>query len=748
MQKWAIWIYYNSNSFNVIVGDSMKYQVIPNLSINNSKLVGLLENTHYYRKPFNRIRDNGDSWTFEYQYTTTYEILMTNDDIKFFIGFDDRIRDNFTTELNVCWKNATFKETNFAFIGETTKELELAEHYFLSLKTDLRGEWPLSNILETQNMLKYGEMLYIRLELEPESPTWYKEADECIERFKQNGIVTSKSKIDKRVIATKIVNLALEFVYDGIDFINDMISDEKIEHEYPDDARYANLMRSGLSNDTLQKSKYSAYKTKIIISTISNRSEVLFRNILKSFNAMDGDNKFILVNKSNYKNILSSKELAQIMQLPTKDYQRTYKIDNIDAREISIPPDLQVPGIPIGISDVKREKLKAYWCNDYNSMALPKIVAGPQGSGKSKYTENFIVSANKLGHCTVVFDYIKNCELTETASKHTKNNVIIDLSDINNLPSFSYPEISYKLNEFSTPFERIEIASDIAKQVTYLINSVTDENTGPLTGAMVRYLKAAARVVFIHPNETLDNCLRVLEDWKTRGEYIRKTKGIYDYNDRTLNTLRELNDADEDGKIIGTRHHLIAGIINRIDKFQDDPRMSLMLNSKPDKHNFTKYMNEGKAVYIRMPQSMFRDKSTKDVIVTYFMTRIVMACYERSSIDKPNIAHIVVDEVSQIPTAAAFLENHITEFRKFGIAPFFTVHYLKQFKTLLDAVKSSGASYMLLNGLEKENLMALKEEIQPFTIDEAMNLKEWESLNVIRHNNQYSRFISKLPKIL
>lgn len=727
----------------------MKLQIIPNLSIDNSKLIGLLENTSCYRKPLDRIRDNGDnSWTFEYQYTTTYEILMTNSDVRFFLGFDDRIKDNFITELNVCWKNATFKETNFAFIGNATKELELEEHYFLSLKTDLRGQWPLSNILETQNTLRDGEKLYIRLELQPESPTWYREAEECIKRFKQNREITTKSKINGRVIATKAVNLALEFVYDGIDFINEMISDEKIEHEYPDNAKYSNLIRAGLSNDTLQKTRYRAYRAKIIVSTISNRSEMLFRNILKAFNSMAGDNQFMLVNESKYKNVLSTKELAQIMQLPTRDYQNTYKIDSIDAREISIPPDLQVPGIPIGTTEVKRKRQKVYWCNNYNSMALPKIIAGPPGSGKSKYTENFITAANKLGHCTIVFDYIKDCELAETASKHTENNVIIDLSDINNLPSFSYPEISYRLNEFSTPFERIEVASDISKQVVYLINSITDENTGPLTGAMVRYLKAAARIVFIHPGETLDSCLRVLEDWKTRGEYIRKSKGVYDYDDRTLNTLRELNGTDENGKIIGTRHHLITGILSRIDKLQDEPRLEIMLKSEVDKHNFTKYMNEGKAVYIKMPQDIFRDKATKDIIVTYFMTRIVMACYERSRIDKPTIAHLVVDEVSQIPTAAAFLENHITEFRKFGIAPLFTVHYLKQFKSLLDAVKSSGASYMLLNGLEKENLMVLKEEIYPFTIEEAMNLKEWQSLNVVRHNNKYSKFISKLPKIL
>ena len=435
--------------------------------------------------------------------------------------------------------------------------------------------------------------------------------------------------------------------------------------------------------------------------------------------------------------------------MPQKTLQQLYKLENIDSRELSIHSDLQVPGIDIGTSEIKREKLKAYWCNDYNSMASPKIVGGAPGSGKTKYTENFIVGANKLGHCTIVFDYIKNCELTETASKYTKNNIIIDLSDRNNVFSFAYPELSNKINSNSSNWERIEIATEIGKQVRYLVNSITDDATGSLTGAMVRYLMAACKIVFIHEGEKVNNVFRVLENWDIRQEYIRKSKGIYNLDDRVIRTLQELNETTEGGKIIGTRHHLIQGVLNRIDTLLDDPRLEQMLMAEVgNKHNFTKYMNEGKAVYIKIPQSTFRDPTTKDILVTYFLTRIWSSALNRSAIDKPNIAHIITDEVHQIPTTANFMKNHIVEFRKFGLAPFFTIHYLKQFKTLLSAVKSSGASYMLLNGLEKENLTVLKEEISPFTIEEAMNLKEWESLNVIRHNNQYSKFISKLPRIL
>ena len=120
----------------------------------------------------------------------------------------------------------------------------------------------------------------------------------------------SKTLLDPKALAFKVGEIALDVVYEGVDFINDFVSKQKIEHEYISDSRYSKLIRTGLSNSTLEKSKYNCYKTKISATVISDRSEMLFRNILKSFNSMKGDNEFILKKESSYKNILSSKEHA------------------------------------------------------------------------------------------------------------------------------------------------------------------------------------------------------------------------------------------------------------------------------------------------------------------------------------------------------------------------------------------------------------------------------------------------------
>lgn len=717
----------------------MKYQIIPNLSIDNTKLLGMLENTNYYRKPIERLKyqREEDLLEFQYQYTTTYEILITKDDVKFFIGFDDNTKDNFDTELNICWKHATFKKSRFVYIGEHTKELELSEHYFLSLKTDLRGQFPLSNILETQNILRDKEDICIRFELTPLSPTWYREVDACIEQFKKDSKVATKSKLDVRTVANNVVSGALNVVYEGLDFINYFVdTDNKVLREYPEDGRYANVIRNGLSNDTLQKPRYSAYKTRMTVSLNSKRSNILYANIVRSFNSMSGDNSFNIVNKSNYKNILSTKELAQIMQMPTKEYQSLYKINNVDTREVEVPRKVLKGHIPIGEATIRGITYKTYWNEDKNVLPLPKIVIGPMGSGKSEYTKNFVVNAAK-NDSVIVFDYIKDCELSNDIAASIKDCIKIDLSKLENLNGLGYPEVKTP----SDSWGKLKKANMLSRQVEYLINSLSDE---PLSPRMSRYLDAAAKIVFIHEESKISDVIDVLASWEVRGDFIRRSKGILNDNDTEIVDLLSLHERDKDGKIIGTRETKIEGILDRISIMNKDIFLRKMMRSPVNlSEDFAKYMNEGKTILIQLPEHTFTNKQVKDTIVTYYMSRIWLAALQRGS-DK--ICHIVTDEIHQVPTAAKLVSDVITEGRKFGIGFYFTIHYLKQFRQLESAIRSAGASYIFLAGTEKENLTALEDELKPFTIADGLNLKPFHSLNIVNIGNQYAKYISKLPK--
>jgi len=459
----------------------------------------------------------------------------------------------------------------------------------------------------------------------------------------------------------------------------------------------------------------------------------------------------MLVDSSNYKNILSSKEIAQIMQLPTKTYQELYKINRIDNREVEIPKELLTPGIRIGTATNKGEDIEVYFSSDKNIRALPKILIGPQNAGKTTAIENFVVGADSIGDCSIVIDYIQDCELSKDIEGHIENKVIIDVSDNNNTIALAYNEASKILTKNSSTWDRLRTSNLLSNQVEYLINSVNISNSQDLTPRMLRYLYAAAMIVFIHPDKTLNDVFRVLRRWEIRNEYIRLAKysGCFDEDDEVLYDLQELHEKDSKGKIIGTRENLIGGILDRITVLKKNIYIKAMLAAPIDKGiDFIDYIDQGKNILIRIPQTVFPDPQVRDTLATYFLTRIWLAVQLRKQDKNNRLCHIVIDEVHQIPTCAAFIKNHITEFRRHRLGTVFTVHYLRQFRGLLEAVKSAGASYMLLSGTEKDNIKALEEEIKPFTLEEAMNLKQWHSLNIINYGNQYTQFISNMPKPL
>ena len=52
---------------------------------------------------------------------------------------------------------------------------------------------------------------------------------------------------------------------------------------------------------------------------------------------------------------------------------------------------------------------------------------------------------------------------------------------------------------------------------------------------------------------------------------------------------------------------------------------------------------------------------------------------------------------------------------------------------------------MLIAGCSKDNYNELKEELEPYELEDLLNLKRYYSLNLIKTNDGYSKFITKLP---
>lgn len=53
---------------------------------------------------------------------------------------------------------------------------------------------------------------------------------------------------------------------------------------------------------------------------------------------------------------------------------------------------------------------------------------------------------------------------------------------------------------------------------------------------------------------------------------------------------------------------------------------------------------------------------------------------------------------------------------------------------------------MLISGVDKDNFKELKEELSPYELEDLLNLKRYNSLNLIKYEDGYSKFITQLPK--
>lgn len=761
----------------------MIYQIIPDINVENKGVGTLLENIHVYRNLKSRLKIKADKDTIAINIDKmgnySYEIYIDKENIEFFFSFPEEYKDLVDSELNQCWPKSTFKVVSGVHLKRidnrvSISQLELQHHYFLSLRVDKRGLFPLSSIMEVQRLLKQDDFALVQVVLEPETPYWYLACEDAIKEF-HKGYMVKKLGVDRKNIINGVKKFAVNFLYETASVIHDFLIDEELEYEPIRDQELTYLFRNGLSNNTQQKPKYSAYNTDIRLTAYSRDKQkqgIILRNLEVAFRSMKEDNYFvarkvkekrkarfiqhirrrIIPHKLN-KNILSTNEISQIMQLPTKSYQVMYKLYTIDTREIDVPAELMKGSIRIGEAVYKGHKRMTYWPPGYNVLALPKVIIGPMGAGKTEYAANFAVDAVRSGDSVVVFDYIKNCELSRTIASNLPREKVISIRlDKDDMEfALAYPEASAMITEDMGVWERLKIANQMSEQTRYLINSLTDETTQPLTSRMHRYLNAACQVVYIHPGARLWDVVQVLTNWKTRNEYIRKAKysGCFEEDDIEIQDLLALHERDDDGRIIGTKEHLITGIMDRINIILRNIYLKRMLKAEINpEHNFIKWFREGKCILIQMPELVFNNKQVKDTLVTFFLSRIILCRKLMSGEYRPPMTHVITDEIHQVPTAAALLTDNITELRKFGLDMVFTIHYLKQFRKLLDAVKSAGVSYMLLAGTEKENLVALAEEISPFTVEEGLQLKAFHSLNVINYGNQYARFVSRLPRPL
>lgn len=681
------------------------------------------------------------------------------------IKFDDNVKDyhlEITSNMSVC-------------------ELITKEHFMFALKTTHKSIEPLKYILDLKRQLKGDEKFIYQVIVQPLSNDWWHSYTSAYNKFKDGKMPAKfqlKLKDIFKIFGNITLNVALEILYcfEEIAFGADGV--ERIDTT--DDDVSLIKREKGLQKATLDKGTERGFETSIrgiAYSKNEARRNLLIEQFYNCFGCMDLDNTLKLtyikdtkdnINRvrnrelfwrplDNQKMILSVSELQNFLQLPQVTLQKEFGIERLDYAEVTIPSELKNGYIPIG--HIYGGKGEAYWSKIKDLICLSKAIVAVKGAGKSTYFESYVYNAWKGGDCIVYFDYIENCKNAKEVAKHIPNKDIVTL-DLSKGFTFDYPELDINTIPHDEEYERTlkRFASDYCMLMEKFINTINIGDAQPLTANMRNILISACSLTFLTGFTDMYSIYKCLTDYRFRYTVIKKVKemNIYredDFRFSILESLDEVSKSKSGKNYTSGTNEKADRVLDRFNALMRDSRTEeMLLGIDRNNVNFTEIFEKNKVVLVLMPEDYFTDYELKDIVMTYFLSRMKLAAQKRAALipdrEKRKVVHIMLDEIHQLDNSASLMIKNLAEDRKFRTTYVFTCQYLKQFGKLWESVKGTGCNFMLLAGSEKENFNLLKEEIgNNFNLDELLHMPTWYSLNIIRGREKaITTFISRLPK--
>lgn len=663
--------------------------------------------------------------------------------------FKDKILDTWSNKITI-----TIVPEIPLFKQDCTKfYLTYKKEDAMSLVTDKRSNTLLTSELSTLYVMEEGDKAGVFFNFIPTCQSGWKAKHEETIRKINDGMPIYKNKVSPAYVGL----YALEVIIHVLDILLESISITTPKKKKNYDIVY--------TDDTKNKKHATVIDTQILCFSESEdkiREYNTATSLCQSFQCLTGDNELIAhriyrkntnfldtqIKKADVIKI-QPREGQNFISLPGLELLEEHKIiDHLDVLETDVPKELQSGIICIGENTYKGNTIRTYLPITKNERNLTLVVIGPTRAGKTTLFGNIANDARKGGECTIIFDFCGNCELSDSVSKNIKNVLSIDCSDLSNLQGMGYNEINQ--NEINV-LKKYENAKIQTSQLLTLVDSVNSDDRD-LKAKMNKFLSAAALLVFIS-NGSIKDVFSVLQNHKLRHQYIKDVpKNLFVYLEEYIDTIRELDDV-KNGEIIGTKWNTaIGGIMDRIGALKQNTYMELML--KKDCRNNINLIDEiqkNQTICFRMPEHMFSTQSEKDAYCTYWITKIWLAlkCRKAYIDDNKHVKlNIIVDELYQVPHCQEFIRSKLSQMAKFNCKMIISCHYLNQIKIIRDELKSANSSYMLISGCDKDNYKELKEELEPFTLDDLLRLKKFNSLNLIKLGDGFRSFVTKLPSPL
>lgn len=736
-------------------------KLITTSSVRNNNVIGLVKIINdTYVKVEDRFKKQNKGFEYITPGKVSFVIDITRDNCEFFMIVPKLHLKAFTQKLTEVFGKITIDIVDgIKPISKNCLKYSLnnTKDDSMSLSIDKRDNDLLSANMSIMEVMQDDERVTIIYNFVPQNKfaldAWKNYHQSMIEKY------NSGECLDKDITALKVLNTLGIFLMKAVDILVDnvqfLFGDKKKSTKKESFTRIIPVLE--LNKETIKKEKATIVNTQIIVCSQANNKEKEKENmetLISTFKAIDGDNKLrdkkindkkLMVDKNDNINIealefpngfnrFSEEEIGgNMIALPGKKLIEEHKIQSIQHVETQIPDELQGGTVRYGTNTYRGNTTTVTTSKNEDANCMPVVIMAKMGGGKTSLFENQGVDAVKNGESLITIDFIKNCEMSDNIIRNIDKDktIIINFADYMCQEGFGFNEIDM-IRDSSNPMSVYECASLQNTQITQFIDSLGDEE---FSASMGRYLDAACTAVLIHEDKSIRDVVKCLECFKTREMYMRELAEFkltmpemyQDLIDEDLVALEELNeyrDVKSGGKktgeveICGTANSKISGIISRLSKLKKSPALKLMYARSPKNNiNLVELMQQGKAIFFKMPQSRFSSEISKNILVSYLFSKIEIAGIIRAEVygeENLRTVNVICDEIQQAKDSFSNISEICYQLRKFRTKLVLSTHGWSKIAPIKDILINSGASIIMLRGSSTKDFEVMQDEFEKF----------------------------------
>lgn len=743
----------------------VRMQIIPDSSVRNHRTEDILRTiADQFRLPIDRIEMSGIRITgYQAQERATYEIEFTPTGVRFYVTIPKHIELIIKRRIMSVWDRASVESAPARAPYDPTKtsiyELVYRRHDMYSLHTASNDNRPLSSLLESGKLLGENDRASVFAYFDPmQQISWQFTVGAAWDKLR-SGKVPRKTGggLDlKTVFRASALTLA-SILQEIVGGMSDIFSSGKGGNVYvnkPVDPEANHFTIEHLTPSTKEKRSKPAIRTYLWTVAESENpmlADTIAKSMAVSFYDLADDNELeakrlkekqkieVLKSMTNSTppklnlryNIMSTSEASKIVQLPGRELQEKYsEIQSIEQLEVEIANKnlTDETGVPLGEYKFKETTMNVFQpTKDEDELVLPHVGMGGMGQGKTKgLLSNFALETALKGYGSLSID----------PNRREIGDQLQFAVDAGVLHPSKFVRMDLGKEIFALDF--CEALHDergrarLANMIVYFFGIADDT-----TGQTERFLRAAVAGM---ESGRMEEIMHVFEKEIILDKAILRLKAMED--DYNLQTLQEYK-----GHAIGMRRKITSPIYNRINDIMGDPHLAKCMKS----HNsldLIEIMSQKKAFVFDVPADSL-DKVAIDLIVNLISLKIDIAMRMRALVkgaengDTPFF--VLIDEPHQFSKSTGIWEDAVVESRKWKVCYFWTFHYWEQLPAKLQKAITNALPHYHIYPTSTTTFQRLKDEILPFTVQEALKLKRWHAINIIRSGGENAvPFIAKM----